>query len=168
MKKRAQLDTNINPPRTTWVHPYEDDQYLFEHPEIRKRLGKPVTVKMLTLDVMEMVCVKLNPRPHGSSISLNRMAFQDITRYIQIDQQNRFDIGHGASANVVRGIYRWRDPTTQQMRRLDVSCHIQRFTYKLLTGAKVVIKCLRGTPDQHRKIQEVYYIDMNFSELKRC
>ncbi|KAH7928489.1 hypothetical protein BV22DRAFT_1192738 [Leucogyrophana mollusca] len=28
------VDTKANPPRATWVHPYEDEQFLSEHPDI--------------------------------------------------------------------------------------------------------------------------------------
>jgi hypothetical protein len=31
------VDTNANPPRAIWVHPYEDEHYLKEHPEVRGR-----------------------------------------------------------------------------------------------------------------------------------
>jgi hypothetical protein len=34
----AQVDTQAKPPRSTWVHPYQDEQYLSEHPEIREQL----------------------------------------------------------------------------------------------------------------------------------
>ncbi|KIK70829.1 hypothetical protein GYMLUDRAFT_66044 [Collybiopsis luxurians FD-317 M1] len=32
------VDTNKNPPVSTWTHPYEDEQYLREHPEARKKV----------------------------------------------------------------------------------------------------------------------------------
>lgn len=35
-----QVDTKATPPRSTWVHPYEDEQYLSEHPEVREKVGK--------------------------------------------------------------------------------------------------------------------------------
>ncbi|KAH7912584.1 hypothetical protein BJ138DRAFT_769532 [Hygrophoropsis aurantiaca] len=34
------VDTTANPPRAIWVHPYEDEQFLSEHPEIRKKIEK--------------------------------------------------------------------------------------------------------------------------------
>jgi hypothetical protein len=34
------VDTKADPPRSTWVHPYEDEQYLSEHPEVREKVGK--------------------------------------------------------------------------------------------------------------------------------
>lgn len=34
------MDSNANPPRAIWKHPYEDEQFLNEHPEIRDRLAK--------------------------------------------------------------------------------------------------------------------------------
>lgn len=33
------VDTKSNPPRSIWVHPYEDQQYLDEHPEVREKVG---------------------------------------------------------------------------------------------------------------------------------
>ncbi|KZT05979.1 uncharacterized protein LAESUDRAFT_813206 [Laetiporus sulphureus 93-53] len=33
------VDTRANPPRSIWVHPYEDEQFLREHPDIRDRLA---------------------------------------------------------------------------------------------------------------------------------
>jgi len=30
----VQVDTTTDPPRAIWVHPYEDDQFLSEHPEL--------------------------------------------------------------------------------------------------------------------------------------
>lgn len=43
-----QVDTKVTPARAIWVHPYEDAQFLNEHPDIRDRLakyggGKPTT-----------------------------------------------------------------------------------------------------------------------------
>ena len=35
-----QVDTNAEPPRSIWVHPYEDEQFLREHPDIRERLAR--------------------------------------------------------------------------------------------------------------------------------
>ncbi|KAF9076126.1 hypothetical protein BDP27DRAFT_1414670 [Rhodocollybia butyracea] len=32
------VDTLVNPPRSIWIHPYEDEQYLQQHPEDRGRL----------------------------------------------------------------------------------------------------------------------------------
>ncbi|GBE78242.1 predicted protein [Sparassis crispa] len=32
------VDTRATPPRSIWVHPYEDEQFLEEHPDIRERL----------------------------------------------------------------------------------------------------------------------------------
>jgi len=34
------VDTKAKPPRSIWTHPYEDELFLREHPEIRKRLAK--------------------------------------------------------------------------------------------------------------------------------
>jgi len=34
------VDTKANPPRSIWVHPYEDEQYLSEHPDVREKVGK--------------------------------------------------------------------------------------------------------------------------------
>ncbi|KAK0464965.1 uncharacterized protein EV420DRAFT_930767 [Desarmillaria tabescens] len=31
------VDTRANPLRSIWVHPYEDDQFLREHPDIREK-----------------------------------------------------------------------------------------------------------------------------------
>jgi len=33
------VDTKANPPRSIWTHPYEDEQFLSEHPEIREKVG---------------------------------------------------------------------------------------------------------------------------------
>ncbi|KAH8982597.1 hypothetical protein EDB92DRAFT_1893789 [Lactarius akahatsu] len=33
------VDTNADPPRAIWTHPYEDEQYLREHPEVREKVG---------------------------------------------------------------------------------------------------------------------------------
>ncbi|KAM5531872.1 hypothetical protein V8D89_014426 [Ganoderma adspersum] len=33
------VDTNAEPPRSIWVHPYEDARFLQEHPDIRERLA---------------------------------------------------------------------------------------------------------------------------------
>ena len=35
-----QVDTRAKPPRSIWVHPYEDEQFLREHPDIRDRLAR--------------------------------------------------------------------------------------------------------------------------------
>ncbi|KAA1467915.1 hypothetical protein DENSPDRAFT_856965 [Dentipellis sp. KUC8613] len=34
------VDTKADPPRAIWVHPYEDEQYLSEHPDVREKVGK--------------------------------------------------------------------------------------------------------------------------------
>ncbi|KAI8981262.1 hypothetical protein BD414DRAFT_579327 [Trametes punicea] len=34
------VDTKAQPPRSIWVHPYEDEQFLREHPDIRDRLAR--------------------------------------------------------------------------------------------------------------------------------
>ena len=36
-----QIDTTAKPPRPTWVHPYEDEKYLSEHPEVGKQRPLP-------------------------------------------------------------------------------------------------------------------------------
>ncbi|KAI0307704.1 hypothetical protein B0F90DRAFT_48884 [Multifurca ochricompacta] len=33
------VDTKADPPRAIWTHPYEDEQYLREHPDAREKLG---------------------------------------------------------------------------------------------------------------------------------
>ena len=33
------MDTKADPPRAIWTHPYEDEQYLREHPEVREKVG---------------------------------------------------------------------------------------------------------------------------------
>lgn len=33
----AQVDTRASPPRAIWVHPYEDEQYLDEYPEVKAK-----------------------------------------------------------------------------------------------------------------------------------
>ncbi|KAH8120207.1 hypothetical protein DFH11DRAFT_1558898 [Phellopilus nigrolimitatus] len=33
------VDTKATPPRSIWVHPYDDEQYLREHPDIREKVG---------------------------------------------------------------------------------------------------------------------------------
>ncbi|KAL0578591.1 hypothetical protein V5O48_003382 [Marasmius crinis-equi] len=35
------VDTKANPPRSIWCHPYEDEQYLHEHPEAREKVRPP-------------------------------------------------------------------------------------------------------------------------------
>jgi hypothetical protein len=32
------IDTKANPPRSIWTHPYEDEQYLREHPDVRNKV----------------------------------------------------------------------------------------------------------------------------------
>jgi hypothetical protein len=31
------VDTKTDPPRAIWTHPYEDEQYLREHPDVREK-----------------------------------------------------------------------------------------------------------------------------------
>jgi hypothetical protein len=33
------VDTKADPPRAIWTHPYEDEQYLREHPDVREKVG---------------------------------------------------------------------------------------------------------------------------------
>ena len=32
------VDTKADPPRAIWTHPYDDEQYLREHPEVREKV----------------------------------------------------------------------------------------------------------------------------------
>lgn len=41
-----QVDTKATPPRAIWVHPYEDEQYLSEHPEVRQKIEKAMEQQM--------------------------------------------------------------------------------------------------------------------------
>jgi hypothetical protein len=34
----VQVDTKADPPRAIWTHPYDDEQYLREHPEVREKV----------------------------------------------------------------------------------------------------------------------------------
>lgn len=34
----TKVDTKAQPPRSIWVHPYKDEQFLKEHPEVREEL----------------------------------------------------------------------------------------------------------------------------------
>ncbi|KAI0788535.1 hypothetical protein C8Q75DRAFT_807746 [Abortiporus biennis] len=38
------VDSNAKPPRAIWVHPYEDEQFLNDHPDIRQRLSNEDSV----------------------------------------------------------------------------------------------------------------------------
>ncbi|ETW86955.1 hypothetical protein HETIRDRAFT_406787 [Heterobasidion irregulare TC 32-1] len=33
------VDTKADPPRSIWIHPYEDEQYLSEHPDVKEKIG---------------------------------------------------------------------------------------------------------------------------------
>jgi hypothetical protein len=33
------VDTKADPPRAIWTHPYEDEQYLKEHPDVKEKVG---------------------------------------------------------------------------------------------------------------------------------
>jgi hypothetical protein len=33
------VDTKADPPRAIWTHPYEDEQYLQEHPDVKEKVG---------------------------------------------------------------------------------------------------------------------------------
>jgi hypothetical protein len=33
-----QVDTKADPPRAIWTHPYDDEQYLREHPDVREKV----------------------------------------------------------------------------------------------------------------------------------
>ena len=33
------MDTKADPPRAIWTHPYEDEQYLKEHPDVKEKVG---------------------------------------------------------------------------------------------------------------------------------
>jgi hypothetical protein len=37
-----QVDTNVDPARAIWTHPYDDEQYLREHPEVREKVESRV------------------------------------------------------------------------------------------------------------------------------
>jgi hypothetical protein len=33
------VDTKADPPRAIWTHPYDDEQYLREHPDVREKVS---------------------------------------------------------------------------------------------------------------------------------
>lgn len=37
------VDTKANPPRSIWTHPYEDEQYLHEHPDVREKMRTSIS-----------------------------------------------------------------------------------------------------------------------------
>lgn len=37
----SQVDTKATPPRSIWVHPYEDEQYIKEHPNSQEKPAAP-------------------------------------------------------------------------------------------------------------------------------
>ncbi|KAF6766546.1 hypothetical protein DFP72DRAFT_866952 [Ephemerocybe angulata] len=37
-----QVDTNVEPARVTWVHPYENEQYLAEHPQSLRNIKQSI------------------------------------------------------------------------------------------------------------------------------
>ena len=39
MTYALQVDTKADPPRAIWTHPYEDEQYLKEHPDVKEKVG---------------------------------------------------------------------------------------------------------------------------------
>ena len=129
----SQVDTNVNPPRSIWVHPYEDAQYLHEHPDVRRMLDK-LTVKKLAADRSRLVCVKPNFSSLHVRKSLKSTFVQDITKYVNRDaEEHKFPIGVGAGGNVFRGIYLRTDPSTQQVQSLNVSNHIRTITWSQMT-----------------------------------
>ncbi|KAF9015518.1 hypothetical protein BDQ17DRAFT_1404118 [Cyathus striatus] len=44
------VDTKAVPPRSIWVHPYEDDQFLREHPDLRDKLKSRTQASNSTLE----------------------------------------------------------------------------------------------------------------------
>lgn len=36
----SKVDISADPPRSIWTHPYEDEQYLREHPDVQQKVGK--------------------------------------------------------------------------------------------------------------------------------
>ncbi|KAJ4499473.1 hypothetical protein C8R41DRAFT_893389 [Lentinula lateritia] len=40
---RFYVDTKANPPRSIWTHPYEDEQYLHEHPDVREKMRTSIS-----------------------------------------------------------------------------------------------------------------------------
>jgi hypothetical protein len=34
------VDTKANPPRSIWTHPYEDEVFLREHPDVHEKVGR--------------------------------------------------------------------------------------------------------------------------------
>ena len=120
---------------------------------MRERLGKDITVKMLTLDPGVPVCAEC---PWRRTFHITEeVPCQDITRCIIRNRpEHQYTVGEGAGGGISRAIYRRINPTTRQMEDINVSHHSgpMYFTDQI---AQVVIKSLRGTRDQYAKIEKV-------------
>ncbi|KIP12402.1 hypothetical protein PHLGIDRAFT_17567 [Phlebiopsis gigantea 11061_1 CR5-6] len=55
------VDAQASPARAIWTHPYEDEQFLSEHPDVRKRLAKDAA------DVPSETPPPYSPRRHSFS-----------------------------------------------------------------------------------------------------
>jgi len=54
------VDTKADPPRAIWTHPYDDEQYLREHPEVREKVQSLDTKQRDSKD-----CPLSKPRRHS-------------------------------------------------------------------------------------------------------
>jgi len=74
-----QVDTKADPPRAIWTHPYDDEQYLREHPEVREKVE---SLDMKQQDSKDSASSKprrhsFNGRDSASMVPENDEATQD-------------------------------------------------------------------------------------------
>jgi hypothetical protein len=82
------VDTKAEPPRAIWTHPYEDEQYLREHPDTREKVGNPTGQKSSKgdskptrrhsfngVDSAEMVSDDTRALPNSPSKGKNKRGF---------------------------------------------------------------------------------------------
>jgi hypothetical protein len=49
------VDTKAKPPRSIWVHPYDDEQYLKEHPDVKEKVAKDAPPDYLDVPVYKYI-----------------------------------------------------------------------------------------------------------------
>ncbi|KAI0788536.1 hypothetical protein C8Q75DRAFT_807747 [Abortiporus biennis] len=89
------VDTEAKPPRAIWVHPYDDEQFLDEHPDIRDRLSKHLATDIPPQYAPPSYDSPPGPsRSHGDSSSshthnYSKSISDDETRHVHEDSDPR-------------------------------------------------------------------------------
>jgi hypothetical protein len=76
----VQVDTKADPPRAIWTHPYDDEEYLREHPEVREKVQNLDTKQQDSKDPSKLRRHSFNGRDSDTMVPENDQAADDPSK----------------------------------------------------------------------------------------